>query len=410
MTSESAPRLRLLHVTPTADSRSGGPIEALKQRARICRALGTQVDIVSLDPPGMPWLDEPGTPVLPLGTRASRFGYTPRLRPWLREHAPSYDAVIVEGLWQYQSLGTWSALRGTNVPYFVFAHGMLDPWSLGADRAKYLKKRLYWRLIEHRVLRDARAVLFTAEEERRLARAGLRPWQSNDIVVPFGTSSPPGDPQTQIEAFFNAVPGCRGRRFLLFLGRIHPKKGCDLLVDAFAQITASAPDLQLVIAGPDEIGWASELQARAAALGAASRIHWPGMLKGDVKWGGLRAAEALVLPSHQENFGMVVAEALACGTPALLSRRVNIFAEVVSDGAGWAEEDTLDGTRQLLETWISLPDRRRHAAATCALTSFSHRFDLSESTAFYLVTLQTLINASWQRHISVDPFLIGVKK
>ena len=123
----STPSLRLLHIVPTADPRSGGPIEALKQRAQACHALGSQVDIVSLDPPGMPWLDDPETPVLPLGTGNSRFGYSARLRPWLRQHAAAYDAVIVHGLWQYPTLGVWSALRSTGVPYFVFVHGMLIP-------------------------------------------------------------------------------------------------------------------------------------------------------------------------------------------------------------------------------------------------------------------------------------------
>jgi len=148
------------------------------------------------------------------------------------------------------------------------------------------------------------------------------------VVVGYGTSAPTGDAEQQQKLFLRRFPHLRDQRLVLFLSRIHPKKGVDLLIEAFAAVAPMDPRLQLVIAGPDQVGWQAQLQQRAAALGIAERITWPGMLGGDLKWGAFRAAELFCLPSHQENFGVVVAEALACGLPVAIAEHVNISAEV----------------------------------------------------------------------------------
>jgi glycosyltransferase involved in cell wall biosynthesis len=189
---------------------------------------------------------------------------------------------------------------------------MLDPWFKRTYPFKHLKKWAYWPWANYRVLRDAKAVLFTTEQERQLARQSFWLYQADEVVVGYGTSAPPGAAEKQRELFLSSFPHLRGQLILLFLSRIHPKKGVDLLIEAFA---ASAPrdwGLQLVIAGPDQVGWQSKLQHRAVELGIADLITWPGMLTGDLKWGAFRAAHLFCLPSHQENFGIVVAEALAC--------------------------------------------------------------------------------------------------
>ena len=160
------------------------------------------------------------------------------------------------------------------------------------------------------------------------------------------------------------------------MGRIHEKKGCDLLIDAFARIAQRAPDLDLVMAGPDQVGWKSTLEKQAAQLGIGERIHWPGLLQNDAKWGAFRAADAFILPSHQENFGIAVAEALACGRPALISDKVNIWQDVVADGAGIAEADTAEGAYRLMERWLALTDAQRSAMEEKASTCFSRRYSM----------------------------------
>ena len=146
----------------------------------------------------------------------------------------------------------------------------------------------------------------------------------------------------------------QNRRFLLFLARIHAKKGCDLLIEAFAKIAPAVPDVDLVIAGPDQGGLQAKLQRQADEAGIADRIHWAGMIDGDVKWGALRICNAFVLPSHSENFGIAVVESLAVGRPVLISNQVNIWPEIEADGAGLVEDDTPEGTERLLRHWFAL--------------------------------------------------------
>jgi glycosyltransferase involved in cell wall biosynthesis len=297
------------------------------------------------------------------------------LKPWLLDNATRFEAVIVDGLWQYNGFAVWQALRKTATPYFVFTHGMLDPWFKRRYPLKHLKKWLYWPWGQYRVLRDARGVLFTCEEERLQARQSFLLYRAHEIVVSYGTPGPPpgSDPSAQREAFLGAFPQLRNRRFLLSLGRIHPKKGCDLLIAAFARVARRHPDLNLVFAGPDPDGLREELMAKAPHFDH-TRVVWTGMVSGDAKWGAFRAAEAFMLPSHQENFGIAVVEAMACGTPVLISDKVNIWREIEAGGAGLVEPDTETGATHLIERWLALPDTARHAMAHAATQVFRSHF------------------------------------
>ena len=196
-------------------------------------------------------------------------------------------------------------------------------------------------------------------------------------MVVFGTSSPPSDVEGQRHAFLERFPHLRDQRILLFLSRIHPKKGVDLLIDAFAALAASDPRLCLVIAGPDQVGWQAALHQRAVALGIADRITWPGMLTGELKWGAFRCAELFCLPSHKENFGIVVAEALACGLPVAIAEPVNIATDIVQAGAGIVCADTASSTEEALRSWLSMtPETRAEMRRRC-LQLFIEHFDFA---------------------------------
>ena len=131
------------------------------------------------------------------------------------------------------------------------------------------------------------------------------------------------------------------------------------------------PHLHLVFAGPADGAYAGRLQNAVARFGIEAAVTWTGMLHGDLKWGAFRSAEAFILPSHQENFGVAVAEALACGLPVLISDKVNIYREIAADGAGLVEADDLAGTRRLLERWLGLRDEERQAMGPRAIASRS---------------------------------------
>ncbi len=384
--------MKILRVIASVDRRGGGPIEGITQSATALERLGCENEVVSLDAPDAPFLDVFPLPTYAIGPGALAYGYAPRLEPWLRDHAREYDAVIVHGLWNYVSYGAWRALRGGNVPYFIFPHGMLDPYFQNAYPLKRLKKWAYWRVAEQFALRDARAVLFTCEQEKLLAAHAFRPYVCNPIVVHYGTAKPADtgeDASADREAFLARHPELRGKRILLFLSRIHPKKGCDILLDAFATVAAQNPDLYLVMAGPDQGGWKATLQARARRLGLdPNRVLWPGMLTGALKWGAFRAADAFVLPSHQENFGIAVAEALARGCPVLITDKVNIWQEIKDGGAGLVEADTVDGVTRLLQNWLALSPEAKDEMRRAAERTFLAHFEITQSARDLLHVLQ----------------------
>ena len=349
--------MNLLHVTSTLDPRTGGVAEAVRQFALALTRAGHRNAVATVDAPGEPFLDGLPFDVHPLGPSRGSYQYTPKLARWLYEQGAGgrWDAVVTHGMWQHHGLATWRAFRRSRTPRYVFPHGMLDPWFKRTYPRKHLKKWLYWPWAEYRILRGARAVLFTCEEERRLARESFWLYRANERLATLGIAEPPGEGEMQRELFWKTFPELRGKRLILFLGRIVPKKGCDLLLRAFAE--AAPADVSLVLAGPDGADSPGPFQADLTRFKTAAA--WPGMLSGDLKWGALRAAEVFILPSHQENFGLAVVESLACGVPVLISDKVNLWREIEADGAGLVAPDTLEGTRQLLGRWLALPAEER---------------------------------------------------
>lgn len=366
--------MRLLHVLPSLDPEGGGPMEGVLRSGLETVRKGHGVEVLTLDAPDAPFLKDYPLPLHAIGPSRGGYRYNAGLVPWLRAHRHEYDVVVVNGLWQYHAFGTWRALRGTQTPYVVYPHGMLDPWFRRAHPAKHLKKWLYWPWADYRVLRDASRVLFTTEEERQLAPQSFWLYDARPAVVGFGATTPPPDTPALRAAFHAACPGTRGRRLLLYLSRIHAKKGCDLLIEAFAAAIADAPEVDLVMAGPDHSGLRLRLEARCRALGIEQRVHWPGMLSGDAKWGAFHASSGYVLPSHQENFGIAVAEALGCGLPVLVSDKVNIWREIQRDAAGFVDTDTVEGTTRSIARWLALDAADARAMSTRARACFARRF------------------------------------
>ena len=374
--------MKILQVTASLDPKTGGVAEAVRQIGSALVRAGHETAAVTTDAPGADWMGALPFPVHALGPgRGGVYQYVSGLETWLGQRRDAFDCVLSHGLWQHHGFATWRAWRGARGPRFVFAHGMLDPWFKRTYPQKHLKKWLYWPWAEYRVLRSARAVFFTCEEERRLARQSFWLYRANEAVNALGIQEPPGHPERQQAVFYERFPGLRGRRFVLFLGRLVVKKGVAELLAAFQKMRGKPVGAALVMAGPDDEvdpAFSRTLRAESAHIPG---VHWPGMLAGDLKWGALRAAEAFILPSHQENFGLAVVEALACGTPVLLSNKVNIWREIKADRAGRVEDDTEAGTTRLLEWGFTrLPEERR-AMGERARRSFERRYQIDRATA-----------------------------
>jgi glycosyltransferase involved in cell wall biosynthesis len=396
--------VRILNVIGSVDRRGGGTTDHVFSCSQLWAQAGHDCHILCLDAPTDACVLGAPVPTIALGRKGFlrsiqrfllplRYGYEPNFGRWLRRHGAEYDAIILNGLWNYTSFGTWLAIKKLNVPYYVCPHGMLDPWLKSASPMRHLLRLVFWQLAEKRVLREARAVIFACEEEKRLACCAFLQDTGNSYVIPYGTKDVRGDPVSQKRAFFSRFDELQSRKLILFLGRIHPKKGIDLLIEAFALTANEFPEHDLLIAGPDDVGLVTNLSEAARELGIAHRVHWAGMLEGEEKWGAFRAAEFFVLPSHQENFGIAVAEAMALAVPVLITDKVNIWREVQSSGGAYVVTDSIDGIAEGLRAMCSLKIVERERMGQTARSYFVKHFDL-EKNAAELLRLIGLLNVT----------------
>jgi glycosyltransferase involved in cell wall biosynthesis len=216
--------MKILNLISSVNPAHGGPSEGLRQSSSSLMKLGHECEVATLDSPDAPWLNHFPAKVHAFGPAYSTYRYSRRLVPWLKLHQQHYDAVIVHGLWQYPGLAAWRALRASETPYFVFPHGMLDPWFKRTYPFKHLKKWLYWPWADYRVIRDAKAALFTAEEESCLARESFWLYRANAVVVGYGMEPPVSVYGGQSERFLAEYPECRDKRSCFFSPAFIPKK------------------------------------------------------------------------------------------------------------------------------------------------------------------------------------------
>ena len=385
--------MRILHIIASADRSEGGPVEGVFRLGDAFRAMGVEQHLLTIDPAGSDYLEDSPSQVFALGRMPcaasgplSRLRgwarYSPEALHWLRDNVTNYDGVIVDGLWNYAAHIARRILPDSGVPYAVFPHGMLDPWFRDKYPLKHAAKSMLWRVNEGPLLTHARAAVFTTAVERDLAQDTWRPWRSCDHVVGYGTAAPPVFTRAMAEAFAEKVPALAGRPYLLFLSRLHQKKGADILLNAYAQ-QADALGCDLVMAGPAEPQYLRALQAISVPSG---KVHWTGMIEGDAKWGALYGCEALALTSHQENFGVVVAEALACEKPVIISDQVNIFDRIKIADAGVICQDNVDAAAHALKQFAETSQQDRVEMGKRGRDLFLREFDIYE-TAKRLVAI-----------------------
>ncbi len=360
--------MRILRIIHSLDPKQGGLVSWLEASTKALIEQKHTVDVLCLDDPKAPFLQAKSYPYVALGPALGVYAYTPRLLKWLKAHT-DYDVVIVEGLWQYIGYAVYKACTRSGIPYVVYPHGMLDPWFNKAYPLKCIKKYIYWWLCEYRVLKRAAAVVFTSHLEKTAARRSFFPYGFKEAVLPLGVALSQPSP--------DIAPASHKRRSLLFLGRIHPKKGVDLLLEAWAKLLKRHPqarDCLLRIAGPSEEGYLKGLKTKANSLHLGNTVEWLGMQGEGAKDGLYKETEAFILPSHQENFAMSVVESLAAFRPVLISQQVNIWPEIESAKAGLVAEDSIEGVLQLLEGWLAWSPEELTAYSKNAYQCYQEHF------------------------------------
>ena len=382
------------------DPKVGGPCQGIRNSIPAMKTLGVENEVVCLDSPNAKYIDKDTFKIHALGLKSGPWGYSKFLIPWLKTHSKNYDAIIIHGLWQFISYAVYKALRGIDEspPYFVMPHGMLDPYFQKAPerRLKAIRNWIFWKYIESKVVNNAKGVLFTCEEELILAREAFANYHPKaELNVGYGIQTPPELTKKMSEAFFSKCVAVKGKPFLLFLSRIHQKKGVNLLIEAFKRhIENENTELHLVIVGPGiESDYGNSLlQSVKNEYLVSSRIHFTGMLSGDAKWGAFYNADAFILPSHQENFGIAIVEALACNIPVLISDKVNIWREIKSNNAGFIANDDVFGAYELISQFENLDVKAKTVMKHNALSTFKEFYSIKPAAEKLTQTIKSSIN------------------
>jgi glycosyltransferase involved in cell wall biosynthesis len=328
-------RLRVLHAIGSVSMARGGPSAALFHTVEGLRRHGVDCEVVTTDDDG----DGRRTPGVTHGAASSLDGISVRYFPqqtdfyaaswpllqWLRRNVRHYDLVHCHGLFNFTpTAAAWTA-RSRAVPYVLTTHGVLESW--GRQHRRPLLKRASIATLEGPLIERAAAVHFTSRKERqesqaacRIARAAVIP-----LAVPFDRcSSPdPGDPP--VDAAFEPL---RHAPWILYLARMHPVKGLENLLRAFALVARQTPGVQLVLAGDGPADYVASLRGLADTLGVAGCIHWPGFVSGERKDWLLRNCTVFALTSASENFGVAAVEAMAAERAVVVTPGVAI-AEIV---------------------------------------------------------------------------------
>jgi len=361
--------MKVLHVVPWLALRAGGTSVVVVGMAKALQRLGANVTIYTTDMavPAQSHRLTRGVTVsdMPLGAQELdievfpvnhpyRFVFSPKLQQAMYCHAAEYDVVHIHSLFLHPQYAAWRSVSRSSTPYVVSPHGALDPYLRTKSR---IKKKVVDVLWQRKMLDEASALHLTTEDERTLV-SDLRIAAPHE-VIPIGIdtnafSNPSPDPAVR-HRFLTESQG----PVILNHGRITAKKGLDILIAAFARIKRVHPYASLVLVGPDDEGLAAQLNIQARNLGVEDAVRFTGPLAGKELQATLSTADIWALPSHTENFGLAMVEAMAARCPVVTSPHVNIAVAAERDEAAVVANNTADEFAHAILQLIDAPSRRR---------------------------------------------------
>jgi glycosyltransferase involved in cell wall biosynthesis len=376
--------MKVLHVIPSLAPADGGPSFALPLIARELRRAGTDIDVAATAGDKEAALLN-GDLARPVSRDDVNYFYFRRqtefykvsrpLTRWLGRHIRDYDLVHIHALFSYSAYTAANLAIKNRVPYVVRPLGVLNRW--GMQNRRRLLKRLSFRLIERRILANAAAIHYTSRQEKLEAeQAGAT---TMSVVIPLGVDTSVFQRETSAARFYERFPAAERRQIILFLSRIDPKKGLDILLRAFADVRRVHPASLLVVAGEGESEFVAGLKKLAVELSIAEQVLWTGFIGGDEKAAAFRAASVFALPSYSENFGLAVVEAMASGLPCVVSDQVGVAPDVEEFQAGSVVPCEAAALASALERLLADEDLRRRFGEN-AVSLVAERFSIEATT------------------------------
>ncbi len=361
--------MRILQIVPSISLVYGGPSQMVLGLSTALAAQNIDVTILTTDSngdAGQPPLDVPlDRPVAQNGYQIRYFRCSPfrrykfslQLLQWLNQYAPEFDLAHIHALFSPVTTMAATVARANHLPYILRPLGTLDPADL---RKKKQLKKVYVSLLEKRNIAHAAALHFTTKQEAKISeRFGL---STKDLVIPLGVNPPDNIQGNENLANYLQSQGIEIKHpMILFMSRIEPKKGLDLLLPALEKLLAQGIDFQFILAGanPQDPGYEAKIRSQIKASPLAKFTKITGFVTGEIKTSLLQVADLFVLPSYYENFGIAVAEAMVAGTPVVISDQVHICADVASAEAGWVGGCEIEDMATLIKSALQNEAERK---------------------------------------------------
>jgi len=354
--------MKLLYIVASLSPESGGPTKVVTELTEALVKRGIEISIFApVEQDDIQKVVEPkgvNLRLFPQGALARWWtSYSPDLARTVRQEASKFALIHIHEIWHHPHFAAYQAAKRTGKPYIVTPHGALEPWCLNY---KALKKKIYATLIQRRILKEAAALHALTNEEVK----NIRAFGVDNVIAMIPNGINPGEfqslpPDCELRQL---CPSLSGKQVVLFLSRIHPKKGLDLLAKAFGQVAKERDNVRLVIAGPDNEGYQARVEQMLRANGVRNKTIFTGMLIGQEKLAALSRTDVFVLPSYSEGFSIAILEAMICGLPVIITHPCN-FPEVAEAEAGIVIDPDPEQLAEALTMLLDNPQLREEMGA-----------------------------------------------
>ena len=367
--------VKLLRIISTLDPKYGGPSKAIIDNSLYLVSKGIKVDIITNDLKNSYFYKNSKIKIINIGKKYFSKSFNPLLFFWILKNKHKYNRFIVHGIWELNTIVANLLLKNN---YYVFTHGQLDPY-FQSEKLNTLKKKIYWFFIEQKNLINSKSLLLTSVNEKRLLNnTFVNTKNIKKTVVEYGIKKPKINIKKLEKKFYTSFKILRNKKFFLYLGRFHKKKGCEILLKSMKMILSKNKKIYLLMAGPSN-DYKTDLIKLSKKLGIEKNIIWSDFLKTDLKWASILRCEAMVLSSHGENFGISIIESLAMSRPVLITNKVNTANYIKKTSSGFVSDDKINGFYKILRNFIKLINKLKMKMRFNALNCYIKYFNLINS-------------------------------
>jgi len=379
-------KLKILRIIPTLNPKEGGTSFGVINTSLSLIKKKIKVDILTSDESSGSFFKNKKLRIFNCGPGLGNYSFNLKLLFWLLKNKKNYNFFFIEGLWTFNSLIARFFLK----KYYVFSHGHIDPY-FSKQFLKKIKKQIYWFLFEKKNLIASEGLLCTTLNEKKLLnKTFVDTKKIKKKVIGYGINTPKFNKQKSIKKFYKKFHFLKNKKFYIFLGRFHEKKGCEIILETIKKNCKGKTPLVLMV-GPDNT-YKKKIILKTKKLKLNKNIFFSDILLNEEKWGALSSAKAMLLPSYGENFGISVVESLACSTPVLTTNKVNIYNDIIKFNCGLISNSNTNSFAKIFSTFEKFNTNKIKKLSKNSKFCFEKNYNLESKNSDFIRFFNNLKN------------------